>query len=311
MRILVIGGDGFMGKAVRRALAEASYVEPNHHVTYRSRRNGLDLTSLSSALAVISETEPDAIINLAAHVGSVHYVCEKAADVFFDNAQMALNLYQAAARIAPDARIINPLSNCSYPGDADIHSEPDWWDGEVHDSVFSYGNAKRFIYVTAKNFATQYHTNSANLLVPNCFGPGDYTDPNKTHALNGMIIRMILAKRSGADRFEVWGTGRPIREWGYIDDVARILVMTINALGNLTYPVNIAQNKGYAIGDSARMIAEAIGFKGEIFFNTKYQDGAEKKVLDDKEFRKIFPDFRFSDHEQGIRETVKYYEETL
>ena len=224
---------------------------------------------------------------------------------------MALNIYKALQEVNSHIRIINPLSKCSYPGDANIQYEPDWWNGEVHDSVFSYGNAKKTIYVISKNYSKQYGIKSINILFPNAFGPGDYSDPNKTHALNGMIIRMIKAQRNGDKEFEIWGTGKPIREWGYIQDIVNILVKGLAIENDLIYPVNMAQNKGFSIKESAEFIAEAIGFNGELVYNTKYQDGAPYKILDDKIFRSIFPDYKFFDHKKGIEETVKHYKDIL
>jgi len=306
MRILVLGGHGFVGGHVVDALKR-----DGHEVYAVSRRDGVDLRDYSKAERCLSEVEPDVVMNCAAHVGSVHYVSAHAADVFYDNAQMALNIYRAAAKVCPDARIINPLSNCSYPGDSTIQREAEWWANEVHDSVFSYGNAKRFIYVIAKCHAKQNGIKSVNFLIPNTFGPGDSTDPNKTHALNGMIIRMIEAKRRKDPQFEIWGTGKPVREWAYIDDVVNILIEGMYTKEDLIYPVNLAQNRGYTIRESAEMIAEAVGFEGELVFNTSYQDGAQIKILDDKRFRQLFPNFEFFDHRKGIEETVKYYESVL
>ena len=130
----------------------------------------------------------------------------------------------------------------------------------MHGSVHSYGNAKRMIQELAACYAMQHGVRSVNFLVPNTFGPGDHTDPNKTHALNGMIIRMLKAHRAGEERFEIWGTGRPVREWAYIDDVAEILVRGLRLEADLTYPVNIAQNHGYSIAETAGHIARAVGF---------------------------------------------------
>lgn len=306
MKILVLGGHGFVGKNLVEFLNGTT-----HKIFPLSRRDGLDLRNYNSTKKYFRDIKPDAIINCAAHVGSVHYVTTHAADVLHDNVQMALNIYRAVKEVYPDTRIINPLSNCSYPGDANIHFEPDWWKGEVHESVFSYGNAKRMIYVISKNYNKQYGIKTVNFLVPNAFGPGDYTDPNKTHALNGMIIRMIKAKRQGDKVFEIWGTGKPIREWGYIQDVVNILIKGLRIENDLIYPVNIAQNKGYSIKESAELIREAVGFEGELIFNTKYQDGAPFKILDDKKFRSIFSDYEFFDHKKGIDNTVKYYESVL
>ena len=306
MKILVLGGHGFVGKNLVESLNGTE-----HKIFPLSRRDGLDLRNYNSTKKYFRDIKPNAIINCAAHVGSVHYVTTHAADVLHDNVQMALNIYRAVKEVYPDTRIINPLSNCSYPGDANIHFEPDWWKGEVHESVFSYGNAKRMIYVISKNYHKQYGIKTVNFLVPNAFGPGDYTDPNKTHALNGMIIRMIKSKRQGDKVFEIWGTGKPIREWGYIQDVVNILIKGLRIENDLIYPVNIAQNKGYSIKESAELIREAVGFKGELIFNTKYQDGAPFKILDDKKFRSIFSDYEFFDHKKGIDNTVKYYKSVL
>ena len=305
MKIIVLGGHGFVGKTVVKQLSETDY-----EVFPLSRRDGLDLLDVKCTEKHFSDIKPDVIINCAAHVGSLHYVTEFAGDVINDNIQITLNLYKST-KICPDVRIINPLSNCSYPGDSDIQNEPEWWNGEVHDSVFSYGNAKRFIYVVSKNYKKQYGIKTVNFLVPNTFGPGDYTDPNKTHALNGMIIRMINAQRNSEQSFEIWGTGKPVREWAYIEDVAKILIAGITIDSDLIYPVNIAQNKGYSIKESAEFIAEAVRFEGNLVFNTNYQDGAPTKILNDTNFIAIFPDFEHFDHNKGINETVKYYNNIL
>jgi GDP-L-fucose synthase len=305
-KILILGGHGFIGKNLAAALNKA-----NHQVIIKSRADGVDLANFESIKKSLEEIKPDFIFNLAAHTGSLHYVTTYAADVITDNVEMALNLYKSVKEICPNSTIINPLSNCSYPGASDFQTETAWWNGPVHDSVFSYGNAKRFIYVLAKCYAKQYSIKSINFLVPNTFGPGDSADPNKTHALNGMIIRMIKAQKEQAKEFEIWGTGSPFREWAYVNDVINALVQSLEITDGLIEPVNIGQNKGYTIKQSAEFIAEALGFTGQLVFNTKYQDGAPQKVLDNKKFKEIFPSFEFFDHKQGILETVNYYKSVL
>lgn len=265
MKILVLGGHGFVGKHIVNVLNKTE-----HEVHPISRRDGIDLRDYTKTGNCFKKINPDVIINCAAHVGSLHYVTTYAADVFYDNGQIALNIYNVAAKVCPDVRIINPLSNCSYPGDSDIQREIDWWVNEVHESVFSYGNAKRFIYVISKCYNKQNGLKSINFLIPNTFGPGDSTDPNKTHALNGIIIRMIKAERNGDAEFEVWGTGSPVREWAYIDDVVNIIIEGIYTKEDLIYPVNLAQNKGYSVKESAEMIADSVGFKGKLTFNAGY-----------------------------------------
>jgi GDP-L-fucose synthase len=306
MKTLVLGGHGFVGRNLTAVLRRKG-----HTVTAASRRDGVDLTDFASIRDHLVHLRPEAIFNCAAHVGSIHYVMNNAAAVLHDNLQMAITLYKAVSDTCPRAHIINPLSNCSYPGDADIHCEPDWWSGEPHPSVFAYANAKRFIYVLARCYREQHGIRTTNFLVPNAFGVGDHLDTSRTHAISGMIVRMIEAKRRNEPRFEVWGSGTPVREWGYVDDIVEILSRALELREDLTYPVNIAQNHGASIRESAEAIKTAVGYRGELWFNTEYEDGAARKVLDDRRFRELFPDYRFIDHGEAIRRTVEYYEAAL
>jgi len=306
MKIGVIGGHGFVGRRLVDALTRAG-----HEAVPRSLRDGLDLRDSTGTARWLDELRPEAVMNLAAHGGALHYVSTHQAEVFNDNAQMALSLYKAVHQACPGALVINTLANCSYPGDAHIHYEPDWWMGEVHESVYAFGNAKRFTYVVSRCYAREHGIRTVNFLMPNTFGPGDHVDLDKTHALNGLIIRLIRAHREQAPEFVVWGTGSPVREWGYVDDIVAILLRGLTIEADLVSPVNIAQNHGASIRESAETIARIVGYSGRMTFDTSRPDGAPRKVLDDQRFRELFPDFRFTDHEDGIRETVAYYESVL
>jgi GDP-L-fucose synthase len=306
MKIVVVGGHGFFGKSLTRILRAKG-----HDVVPISRRDGYDLMNASTVGALVGRLKPELIYNCAAHVGSVHYVMNNAAVVAHDNVMMAINLYKAINESCPRAHVINPLSNCSYPGDADIHYEPDWLKGEPHHSVYAYANSKRFIYILSRCYHTQYGIRTSNFLVPNAFGVGDHLDTKRTHAISGMIMRMVQAKQKNLPKFEVWGSGKPIREWGYVDDIAEILSRAPEIDADLIYPVNIAQNHGTTIRDSAEAIKDAVGYSGELWFNSKYEDGARIKVLDDRHFRALFPAYKFIDHAEAIRRTVAYYTEAL
>ena len=305
MKILVLGGHGLIGSHVMKELANTK-----HTAIALSRRDGLDLLKLESAAQAIADHKPDVIINCAAHVGSLHYVTQFAADVIHDNIQIMLNVYRAVANVNPKIKVITPISNCSYPGDSLIQKESEFWNGPVHDSVWSYGNSRREIVAISKCYAMQYKIPCVNFFVSNSYGPGDYTDPNKTHALNGMIIRMLQAKQKGEKSFEIWGTGKPKREWVYAPDVAKMLVTAIDAAPQVD-PVNFAQSKSYEIAQTAQMIKDAIGFEGTLVYNTKFADGAPVKQLDDALFKQKFPNFKFTDIEIGIKQTVSYYRKEL
>lgn len=302
MRVLVLGSTGFIGKNLVKRLQN-----DNHVIHTAERSTGVDVREYDQILNKIKEVRPQAIFNLASHGGSVHYVKTRSADVYFDNVQMALNIYRAVHAVDPSIKIIQPLSNCSYPGKSSFQIEEDWLAGDVHPSVFSFGNSKRAIYFLAKCFKEQYDISTVNVLFPNTYGPGDSEDPNHTHALNGMIIRMLKAKYNGDSEFVVWGTGSPIREWAYIDDFVEILTRCLE-IESLEYPVNMGQGKGYSIEQSARTIKKLCGFEGKVVFDTSYRDGDPKKVLCSDRFTKLFGDFEFYDHEDGIKNTIQYYD---
>lgn len=304
-RVLVLGGTGFLGSHVVRRLQER-----DHEVVSASRRDGIDLLDADAFAATVADVEPEAVVNCAAHVGSVHYAIANAATMIRDNTQLLVNTYEAVRRGAPDAVVVNPLSNCSYPGDADVHYEPDWERGPVHDSVLAYGSVKRLAYAFAESYRKQHGIRSVNWLVANAYGPGDHLDPNKVHALNGIIIRLIEAKRAGAETFEIWGSGRPLREWVYVDDVARLLAESVE-LDEQTYPLNIAQHKAYSISEIAKIAAGVLDYDVELSYDTSKPDGAPVKILDDRAFRAAYPDFEFTPLAEGIAATVDYYERAL
>lgn len=303
MKILVLGSTGFIGKNLINRLREDSY-----EVYTAQRSTGIDIREYDQICNKIKEVNPDVIYNLASHGGSVHYVRTKAGEVFHDNVQMALNLYRAVSEINPNIKIIQPFSNCSYPGKSNVQHEEEWLDGDVHPSVFSFGNSKRSIFYLSSCFQEQYGVRSVNVLFPNTYGPGDSLDPNHTHALNGMVIRMLAAQSKGDKEFVVWGTGSPIREWAYIDDFIEVLIRCLNIEGQ-EYPINMGQEKGYSIAESAKLIKKACGYEGDIVFDTSYRDGDPIKVMSRKKFVESFEGFEFFDHYEGILNTVNYYKE--
>jgi GDP-L-fucose synthase len=296
MNIIVLGGNGFIGKNLIKIL--------DNSCKNFSRSKGFNLLDLYQTKQVFKLLAPDVIFNLASHGGSLHYVSKFAADVIDDNLSMYLNLYKAIKELPKKPMVINPISNCAYPGNSSIQMEQDWLNGEVHDSVMAFGNSKRALYHISKCYYKQYGIRSVNLIFPNAFGIYDHLDPNKTHALDGMIIRMLQAKQRDDKTFEVWGSGKPIREWIYSEDFASLLLSFTEKEEHIE-PVNMAQGKGYSIKETAEIIKKIIGFEGEIVFNTAYPDGDPVKIMGNP------IDFKFTDHEEAIGRTVKYYKGVL
>lgn len=305
-KVLVLGGTGFLGSHVMRKLEKENSIESMSI----SRREGTDIFDIESFTVKMKVFGPDVVINCAAHVGSVQYAIANAGEMIKENLQLAINIYDVLNKAAPNATIINPLSNCSYPGEANTHYEPEWQDGPVHDSVLAYGSVKRIQYAIAESYRKQYGTKSINWLIANAYGPGDYTDPNKVHALNGILIRLIQAQKNNDKEFVIWGTGKPLREWVYIEDVAEILAKSLS-IEEQTYPLNLAQNKAYSITEIAKLGAEALNYDVKLKYDTTKADGAPIKILDNRIFRESYPDFTFTPLSDGINATIEYYKKVL
>jgi len=304
-RVAILGGTGFAGLNVRTTLENAGMT-----VGVFSRTTGCDLLDLPTAWAKLDAFHPDYIINCAALVGSINYVTDFAADVVDVNMRIILNTYKIAQQMR-EVVVVNPIANCGYPGVMDHYEESGFWDGPIHPSVLSYGSTRRMMQVLSKCYFDQYGVRSANLIVPNMYGLYDSTNPNKTHALNALIIKFVKAVKYDQQEVEIWGTGKPIREWLFVGDFAKIVLQVISRGELFLDPVNIARNHGETVNELVEIIREKVQYTGQITYNTKYQDGSPKKVMNDRLFRQKFPDFQFTPLALGIAETVNYYHEIL
>jgi GDP-L-fucose synthase len=224
--------------------------------------------------------------------------------------RIILNTYKIAQQMR-EVVVINPIANCGYPGVMDHYEENGFWDGPIHPSVLSYGSTRRMMWVLSKCYHDQYGVRSANLIVPNMYGPFDSTNPNKTHALNALIIKFVRAVKYNMGEVEIWGTGKPVREWLYVRDFASIVLRVIQNRSLFLDPVNIAQNSGQSVIELVEIIKNKLNYPGQVIFNSQFQDGSPKKVMNDRLFRQMFPDFAFTTLEDGIGETIKYYQNIL
>jgi GDP-L-fucose synthase len=310
MNILVLGGTGFVGTNVMEVLSKAKGMKPINI----SKSNGYDLQKKTEVIRAIKEFKPTYIVNCAAHVGSLNYVTEFAADVIKNNTEMIIALYEAISEINKDIVLINPIANCSYPGDAITYKENEWMNGPIHNSVLSYGNSRRLLWAFSECYKMQYGLKTINLLVPNMYGEHDSTDPNKAHALNALIGKFVKGDFENNKVLNIWGSGKVVREWLYAKDFAKVIELIINdekLQGILGENTNIAQMSGLTITELVNIINKQFDSSFELEYDTTKPDGAPQKVMDDEKFRSIFKDFRFTDFEVGIAKTVESYKSQL
>jgi GDP-L-fucose synthase len=163
-----------------------------------------------------------------------------------------------------------------------------------------------------KCYEQQYNIKTINIILPNQYGELDYDDVNRVHALNGIVIRMLKTIKEGKKEFTVWGTGTPIREWGYMPDTARFIKFLIDEeITNLPNPINVGTGKGYTMNEIGHMIKETLNHDIKIENDISKLDGDPKKLLDVSIFKQTFPNFEFTDLKDGIKNTINYYKDRV
>ena len=306
-KIAVLGGTGFLGSCVAQKLRSHD-VEP----FVLSRRTGCDILQKDQLKNAFRSLGPEVVINCAALAGGLPNISRIPGKILHDNAMILLQLYEAMRTDAPQAVVVNPISNSLYPDHASVLEESEIENGAMHDSVKCFGASRRLQVALSNCFYEQYGTKSVNWILPNCYGPGDATDPEKVHALNGIVIRMLRAMEEGADNFEIWGSGQPQREWLFVEDAADVLIRSaFRPKDTQISPINIAQNKAYSNLEIAHLIRDIMGYPGRITTNPKIPDGVASKQMGDRAFCRIMPDFEFTPLSDGIAKTIDYYRTQL
>tara|TARA_B100002019_G_scaffold291324_1_gene311175 strand:- start:48 stop:881 length:834 start_codon:yes stop_codon:yes gene_type:complete len=269
--ILLLGGKGFIGNTIYQNLKK------NFSIKILSKRLGQDLRKSSEIKKHLKNKKFDYIINCASHVGGLNYLKRFSADVATDNLKIITNLYDGLKDVKNPPIIINLISNCFYPHKLKVQKEEKWQEGSMHESVETFGIAKRVAVMLSKSYENQYGIKSINLILPNAFGPGDHLDPSRSHALNAIIVRMIDAKKNKLKKFEVWGTGKPRREWIYSNDVSRVINKLLKKDISKSMLINVAQNKSFSINQIALIIKKLLNYQGKLINNLSYPDGAQLK----------------------------------
>ena len=300
-KVFVPGGNGFLGKRVVNKLKEKGidYVS-------LSLRDGYDFRDVKQARDLFERERFDALINCAAFVGGIQFGYEKPGEIFHNNILMSTNLMESA-RLTGIKRFVNPISNCSYPGHlTKDFKEEEWWDGQLDESVLVYGFVRKATWVQSWAYYKQYGFETVNLILPNMYGPGDHFEEKRSHALGALIMKFVEAKRKNLPDVIVWGSGKPVREWLFVDDGAEILVKALET-GPIMDPINVGVGKGISVLELAELIRNIVGYKGKIVLDRSKPDGAPHKTMDNSKLKALFNWVPPTSLRNGIEQTVEWY----
>jgi GDP-L-fucose synthase len=300
-RVLVTGGSGFFGKAVVERLRHRGCEEV---MVPRSQQYNLVLPGTAERL--LAETRPDVVIHLAARVGGIGANRAHPALFFYDNAMMGIQLMEQA-RLAGVAKFVTVGTVCAYPkfAPAPFH-EDDLWNGYPEETNAPYGLAKRMLLVQGQAYREEYGFNVIHLLPVNLYGPGDNFDPETSHVIPALIRRFAEAAATGQRRVVNWGDGTPTREFLYVDDAAEGLVLATERY-EAADPVNLGTGAEISMKELSQIIAEMVGYQGEILWDTSQPNGQPRRKLDTSRAQREFGFRADTPLAVGLRRTIDWY----
>lgn len=312
-RVLVTGGAGFLGSFVVKKLQERGCKD-----IFVPKSKDYDLVQMEAIKRLYKDSKPDIVIHLAARVGGIGANRVNPGKFFYDNLMMGVQLMEVGRHLGVE-KFVALGTICAYPKFTPVpFKEENLWNGYPEETNAPYGLAKKMLLVQAQAYRQQYGFNAIYLLPVNLYGPRDNFDPETSHVIPALIRKCIEAKvNAEADQkrisqplpepfITVWGTGKATREFLYVEDCAKAIVLASERY-NKPDPVNIGAGFEISIKDLVELIAKLIGFNGEIVWDTSKPDGQPRRVLDISKAEREFGFKTKTKFEEGLRKTIDWY----
>jgi GDP-L-fucose synthase len=303
MKVLVAGAKGMVGSGIAAAFESQGFS------VVRTFREELDLEDLERTLEYVGDIKPTVIVNAAAKVGGVLANSTYPVDFLVKNIQIQGNLIQAA-QLADVSRFVFLGSSCIYPRNSPQPIKEEYLlTGSLESTNSAYSIAKIAGIELVKSYRKQFGKNWISLMPTNIFGPGDNFNLEQSHVIPALIRKFVSAKEEGLGELRLWGDGSPLREFLYVSDLARAVVLATNIYDS-DLPLNIGTGYEISIKQLAIEIASQVGFEGEISWDVTKPNGTPRKVLDIQRLTDLGwkPEVSLSD---GIRETIRWYQSNL
>ncbi len=300
-RVLVTGGAGFLGSHI---LEQLEALEARH--VFAPTVADYDLTETDAVRALMRDVRPDTVIHLAAEVGGIGANRERPGRFFYSNMVMGVHLIEEA-RLSGVEKFVQLGTICAYPKHTPVpFREAELWNGYPEETNAPYGIAKKALLVQLQAYRDQYGFNGVYLLPVNLYGPRDNFDPASSHVIPALIRKMVEAVDEGRDEVVLWGTGDASREFLYVEDCARAVLLAAEHYDG-PEPVNIGTAREITIRDLAVHIAEVVGFEGRLTYDPSKPDGQPRRCLDTRRALDSFGFRAAVPFEDGLRCTVAWY----
>ena len=293
MKTLVTGGYGMVGSAMESQI--------------KLSRETCDLTNPKQTEALFKTIRPEGVIHCAGKVGGIGGNSNYKGEYFYDNLMINTNVIESSRR-AGVKRLVAFLSTCVFPDDVKYPLTVDQvHQGEPHFSNYPYAYAKRMADVQIRAYREQYGLNYTSIIPSNIYGPNDNFNLDHGHVMPMLIHKLYLAKKNKTD-FTVWGSGKPLREFIYSKDIAKIAEWALENYYDFD-PLIVSGDEEVSIKDLVGLLVDEFKFKGKVIFDETKPDGQYRKPSDNSKIKELLPDFEYTPLEQGIKETVNWFKE--
>lgn len=300
-RITVTGGTGFLGRHVLKELKVRGC-----RLVAAVGSKDYNLVLAEDVKRMYDDLKPDIVVHLAARVGGIGFNQENPALLYYDNIMMGTQLiHEGYLRKIEKFVAIGTI--CAYPKFTPVpFSENDLWNGYPEETNAPYGLAKKMMLVQSQAYRRQYEFNSIFLLPVNLYGPGDNFDPRSSHVIPALVKKCVDAQLTDAEAITVWGTGLATREFLYVEDAARAIVLATERY-NGGEPVNCGTGMETPVSDVVSMIAQIAGFRGRIVWDASRPDGQPRRMLNVTRAMQAFGFKAQTDLREGLQKTIEYY----
>ena len=290
-KVLITGGGGMVGSAMESPL--------------KLTRDYCDLLNRKQTNRFFSAVKPDGVIHCAGKVGGIGGNSNYKGQYFYENILINTNVIEAA-RQAGVQNLVSFLSTCVFPDKVSYPLTVDQvHQGDPHDSNYPYAYAKRMADIQIRAYREQYNINYTSIIPSNIYGPNDNFSLEHGHVMPMLIHKLYLAKKTKTD-FVVWGSGKPLREFIYSKDIAKIAEWVLfNYKG--TDPLIVSGDEEISIKDLVGILVDEFKFKGKVKFDKTKPDGQLRKPSDNSVIKELMPDFEYTPFEKGIKETVSWF----
>lgn len=280
-KIFVAGHRGLVGSATVRVLKQAGY----NNIIVKARSE-LDLTNLESVSDFFSSEKPEVVVLAAAKVGGIGANSTFPVEFLLENLKIQNAVISKAAEFGTK-KLVFLGSSCIYPKTANYPITPDQFlTGPFEPTNEAYALAKSTGLRLCQYYAKQYQKNFISLMPTNLFGPGDFYDMDKSHVIPAMLLKVLKAQKEKSSSVTFWGSGRPMREFLYSDDLARAILTCIEKYDSPEI-INVGSEQEVSIRELAEVVCKVCGFSGEICWETSQPDGVMRKVMNSSVIREL------------------------